>query len=232
MLYVSAAMAEPALAAASMAIIKCLNFMDILGLNSFWVVLNQVLLCYHMELNCDLVGDHAGVFPLAFADVAGQALDWQYAVKRVLAAIGFHAQWEGHVGGFALDIELARHRQLAGAGSLDAARYKGGFRELGRVEPFLLRYFLVVFRIADIDAGRFDFYRGLRGVWRGGVVIDGGSEFLELRFHRYIHLLEGGRDGALGSVGFQQGGGRGGDGQAHQGGQCYFMGKFHREFPG
>ena len=43
-----------------------------------------------MELDGHFIGDHAGVFPFAFADVEGQALDRQGAVEYLLAAVGLY----------------------------------------------------------------------------------------------------------------------------------------------
>nr|GEU28146.1 hypothetical protein [Tanacetum cinerariifolium] len=155
-----------------------------------------------------------------------QTLDRQHTVKHLLAAFGLDGQREGDVGGLALDGQLAGHGQLAGARALDRARHESRFRELGGVEPFLLAHFLVVLGVAHVEAGRVHFHRGLGRIRLGGVVVDGGGKFLEFRVDRHIHLLEGGADGALGGVRFEDGG-AGDQADAQQGNEGKLIQGFH-----
>ena len=64
------------------------------------------------ELDDNFIGDHAGVFPLAFADVESQALDRQLAFEDLLLTLRLDAQREADVLGAALDGQLAADGQL------------------------------------------------------------------------------------------------------------------------
>src|SRR5690606_16448125 len=79
--------------------------------------------------------------------------------------------------------------------------------------------FLVVLRVAQVEAGDHDLDVRLRGGRFGGVVVDLRAELLEFRLDRYAHLLEHGRHAAPGWVGFQWRGNRDGNGAGQDGGQ-------------
>src|SRR5690606_29063299 len=85
--------------------------------------------------------------------------------------------------------------------------------------PFLLLHFLVVVRVAGIEAGYVDFNIGFRCVGLGCVIRDIGAELFELRIDRHVHLLERDGDLAFGGLGLESGGceHRQGQGKAGEG---------------
>lgn len=154
-----------------------------------------------VELDLDFIGDQAGVFPLAAADVELQALDRQHAVEYLRAVFRPVADRHHDFAALAFDGQGAGDAVGAGAAGLDLARHERGRRESGAVEPFLAGDNLVVFGCADVEAGDVDIDPGVRRGEIRRIELDLGTHLLELAFNRHVQLLEDDGNAGLRGVG-------------------------------
>jgi hypothetical protein len=150
------------------------------------------------EFDDNFVGDHAGVFPLAFADVKSEPLDRQLAFEHLLAAFVLTVSGKLTSAVLPLIVSLPVTFSLPAPFGLIAVETKVAFGNWAAVEPFLLAATSRCIRLRPGRGWRCRCRPRALAARDGGVVVDLGRELLEFRFDRHVHLLEHGGHAAFG----------------------------------